>query len=603
MIAANDFVVVYDNFDYLQRTRHQLIGDTGSFYSYTTGKVIRTSDIPPTGLRQRMLRYDVPLGFPDIALHEGNRFDNIQARISEFFIADALRRAYPDIIAEFCEKHAGFEYPSMVSSGDQLLPAKTQHHTLGPILEDEATIEGNYRILADIFRQQFHLTDDKHYSEVLYLVYGDQRTCQRIRACKRERLDATSAYDKHQWVLPVTGLWHLRLNFLYMIMRIFYGGAKTERQYSMLYPQINLLERRNIPADRAPFHHMEELILHSFDARIVAVFLRLIRGRCDIKNIESVRIFIRSLSPQQLIAYIAEIRQTVLEEAVIHEANRTVATSEQSRCSSASTTPAKDTEFLNHVKFLQLVETYKVLKHAIKHADIGLLKRALSRCCIYFAGSSSKNYAMELIYLWWISASSASDPVLQRAVLANGLVNQQGKANTFFEIDRLNELLNLELKDLLRSRGNSTFNVGALFRWSVLTSGYTSPACRLLERIFGERTNTDHTVKSAATDIQVLADILADESIFRADNSPQCYSAPPVLRLGIERLGQLIHSFNLARLGRLDESADSAGEEVDVFVGIAEDIALLHQLVGISAAFSNGLLADQQDPMSDLTAD
>jgi hypothetical protein len=83
------------------------------------------------------------------------------------------------------------------------------------------------------------------------------------------------------------------------------------------------------------------------------------------------------------------------------------------------------------------------------------LKRAVARCCVIFHGSTSKNYARELLHLYRLTATKAADPILQRAILSCGLVNLRGKVNTFFEADRLVELLNLQLKELMWTRGNS----------------------------------------------------------------------------------------------------------------------------------------------------
>jgi hypothetical protein len=48
--TLDDIYVIYDNFDYFERTQHQLIGDTGIFRSYTTGKLVCGFCIPPSGL-------------------------------------------------------------------------------------------------------------------------------------------------------------------------------------------------------------------------------------------------------------------------------------------------------------------------------------------------------------------------------------------------------------------------------------------------------------------------------------------------------------------------------------------------------------------------
>ena len=75
----------------------------------------------------------------------------------------------------------------------------------------------------------------------------------------------------------------MRLNFLYMVMRIFYRGKKVAQQFLALYTYINHLGRRNIPREKALFHYMEELILYSFNAYIITLFLLYIHNKCNIK--------------------------------------------------------------------------------------------------------------------------------------------------------------------------------------------------------------------------------------------------------------------------------------------------------------------------------
>ena len=84
-------------------------------------------------------------------------------------------------------------------------------------------------------------------------------------------------------MLPILGLWHVQLNFLYIVICIFYGGEEAAQQFSALYTYINHLRRRNIPRKKALFYYMEELILYSFNAYIIALFLLHIRDKCNIE--------------------------------------------------------------------------------------------------------------------------------------------------------------------------------------------------------------------------------------------------------------------------------------------------------------------------------
>lgn len=56
-------------------------------------------------------------------------------------------------------------------------------------------------------------------------------------------------------------------------MKVFSGGGMHACDPLTMFHQINVLNRRNVPIEKAPFQHLEELMLHSFDARVVALFL------------------------------------------------------------------------------------------------------------------------------------------------------------------------------------------------------------------------------------------------------------------------------------------------------------------------------------------
>src|SRR5947207_1414713 len=58
---------------------------------------------------------------------------------------------------------------------------------------------------------------------------------------------------------------------------------------------------------------------------------------------------------------------------------------------------------------------YLLLKYAIKPADLGLLRRAIDHCCVYFHRSGQFKYAYEMLYLLRLTSTHAATPELQRA--------------------------------------------------------------------------------------------------------------------------------------------------------------------------------------------
>lgn len=573
MAQHEDVVVFYDNFDYLQKPRHQVIADHGVMYNYTTAKMVRGFQMPQGGLRQSMLHPDVVLEPGDLLRSKDIRHDSVWEQTSTFVIAEAIKRVYPEAVKKIFEG-AEDQYPSMPQL-DVLPNARTEHVTLGPILESESTVAGNYNVLENIFLQQFNLNPESDFSDLLYLVFGDLKTLQLIQSCKQQRSEASTAYSRHNWVLPVPGLWHLRLNFLQMVMKNFYGGKKYSDQYSTLYSQMNYLDRRNIPKEKAPFHHMEELVLQSFDARLVALLYIKIGDKCDVKKRDEVQAYLSNLSVPQFLRLINDIRNSVLDQKVMLKASQVY------RDTPKDSVPQIDMEFVNHVRYLKVVQVYIILKYSIKHADIGLLKRAIAWCCLLFNGSTSRNYAQGMLYLYRLIATDACDPELRRAILSCGLVNLRGKPDTFFEADRLVELLNLQLKELLWARGNSTFDVDLLFQWSLPIINYLAPLKANLELTFGEHTNTEHTVKSPGTDIHTLAELLVQDSIKERRHRHVAFHAKDLAHHGYSRIiegGLAFFNAEMAGDGFNDNNNDENNREADDDL---PDLTTLSRLVSL----------------------
>jgi hypothetical protein len=91
-----DACVVYDNFDYREGVKHQLISTHGKMRSVTIGKVFRGADIPPGRLKKSMLHREVLLTIHDLLSSPGAAcYDEVSAKIDTFFIVEAIRTVYP----------------------------------------------------------------------------------------------------------------------------------------------------------------------------------------------------------------------------------------------------------------------------------------------------------------------------------------------------------------------------------------------------------------------------------------------------------------------------------------------------------------------------
>lgn len=218
---------------------------------------------------------------------------------------------------------------------------------------------------------------------------------------------SANAHDRKDWILGITALFHLRMNYLWLMQRTHYGGPGQDA--STLHHHANWWERKNVPSDRAAFAVLEELVLHSFDARVVGLlYIELERGGVDTSKIEVVEEAISQMASSQLLHIVEGIRSSAFS------------------CSAwrgPDDADLVDDEFISHARYLQQAMVYKVLKYGIKNADIGLIDRAIGVCCCYSDGSKQYSYAFEMLYLKRSTSTSACDPELRRAIFSNSLVN------------------------------------------------------------------------------------------------------------------------------------------------------------------------------------
>src|SRR5207253_4967520 len=126
----------------------------------------------------------------------------------------------------------------------------------------------------------------------------------------------------------------------------------------------------------------EEVVTRAFDARVTAMFYKFLPSSVPTADSSKIDNWISKLNRDNFLMKVEDIRQRLFTFA------------EQSPQGDHI-----DFEYANHAKFLQLTETYKTLKFAIKHADVGLIKRAIARCCIYFQGSRQSKYAFLSLYM------------------------------------------------------------------------------------------------------------------------------------------------------------------------------------------------------------
>ena len=411
---------------------------------------------------------------------------------------------------------------------------KTRVLPLKPVMKDESTTSNNIQIIEDIYKRQCGIKeDDPAYNVMLRLIYGDLKTWARIQSAKILRRGISEQpFDRFDWLLPGMGLWHLRLNMLQLIHRIHWGGAGPADPSTLQYAADRWDRSRVVqPND---FQALEELVIHSYQARITGIWIRLLRReKLNPQRIEETLPWLAAQTP---------ISWSHVLKSISKKIHRPLPTTYAD-----IEPPMLDEQFNNHQNYCTHVELYLTLRYAIKHADIGLLRYALRHATVIFQAEAAgtPKYAQALLYLLHLTDSPAAAIRLQECVLANSLVNLQGAADSNFELDRLLELLNNSLKAFQQERSYFSKNSDRLLEYWALNGPYFQELKAAVESSFGRLQSAKHATKSAAEDIWSMALNLATKSLFNWERDR--FSIHPTINLyikGLNRLGENILKYN-----------------------------------------------------------
>ncbi|KAI9845965.1 MAG: hypothetical protein M1837_004371 [Sclerophora amabilis] len=521
---ADDSISVYDNFEQTDGVWEQRIDDNSEFHLVTTGEVIARREMPTGGLRQDMLDPTVRMNRDEIVFSEGNRRDETSIQISKFFIQESISAAFPNLKSKLYPGGEDPARPLELPVLDRLTPSRTCHYSLGPIPFDESSNAGNL-----------------------------SKTTQRIRTVKNIRADSEGPFDSHKWILPIPALFHLKINFLKLLSQAHFGGEEERSQTSLYYAR-SVLGRRKVQPGRADFFALEEFIIHNFQARVVAALkvglpqTPIFYGRDDSADAWDTGVAsTRNKSLQQVLTKMTPVSFS----QIINTLYKQLRTTSASQC--------EDDEYRNYLLFLEQTETYILLKYAIKWGDIGLILRAVDRCCIYFAGTNQFKYSFETLYFKRLTTTSAATAPLRRAILANSLVNNRGESDSWFETNWFLELHNSRMKEILKQRRTSSITLDYLFEYCSLNSAFFKGLEKHLKHLFGIHVNTRHTVKQAHEDINNLANHFRDRSMKPTSNRTSTLQVPDIMNKGLAAIRTRVEKFNKSAIGAERENLTEEG--------------------------------------------
>ena len=418
---------------------------------------------------------------------------------------------------------------------DCKIEGASEAYLFAPSMASESTTARNMSVFEDLAIHQLGLKkEDPRFNEALTVWWGDQKTEVLMLSMQGLGVGMDRPYDWYQHIFPGLALWHLQFNYLKMIWEVFYpGGSSTERSTLQWaadhWHRIKTTQPKN-------FHSLEDLTIHSYRARIVAIMKPWIQ-----KQNPKLRIH----SSEALGEWLSLLTASRWNEGMDWlNAQMEVERTEETNWND---------HWNNHLRFCKVVEAYLTLSYSIKHGDIGLLQAALREVGVILQAPAAKKpkYAKEMLCQLHILDTTAADPLLQEAYLANALVNLRGLPHTFYEMDLLLEHQNGKFKRFRQDRGSSLQDSEEMFRVHALSVDALAKIRRVLNQVVvGQDRSGRHLTKDASFDILSLADHLhrskstlpggpVDGKIYFSENP-----MPDLLEDGVEYLTRAVEAYN-----------------------------------------------------------
>ena len=548
----------WDNFEYRENVHGERVGDTVKFRSVTMALWIKSGwRIPPTGLKQWMWNPKREMLDPeDVASRPFNEEStHIRSQCTRVHRFKAFQAGFPQEAFQYSPK----PMPKL-NIIDCKREGKTKAFAFAPSMHNESSLSGNIGVFEDLNVIQMGIDKtDARWNDWLTIWWGDLKTEVQMLGMQSHGVGMDRAYDRYQHIFPGLALWHLRFNYLKMIWELFYpGGSPSERSTLQWAADHWHRDKTTKPTD---FHSLEDLTIHSYRARVIAILKPWMQAR-----------------DPQLHLHDSKVLGTWLSELPSQQWKNALNWLDARMKEERTGPQAWNDHWNNHVRFCRVMEPYMTLCYAIKHGDTGLLRHAMREVCLILqAPSASKpKYAREMMRQVHIFDTKAADPILQEAYLANSLVNLRGLPDSFYEMDLLLEHQNGEFKRFRTDRGSSLQESDEMFRLHALSVDTLKKVRTSMNRvIIGQERGSRHPQKDSSFDILSLANQLyrSKSTLPEGPEQGKIYfsenQVPDLVKQGKAHLVQAIKLYN-ASIGRRKVQDDEL--QVPELVGENENV-------------------------------
>ncbi|EJD46171.1 hypothetical protein AURDEDRAFT_164831 [Auricularia subglabra TFB-10046 SS5] len=318
------------------------------------------------------------------------------------------------------------------------LPTGPEHRTEYYMLQtepfDEISYEGTTRCISAFMAQMGLDTPESklRYATQSALPWGgDGLTTARMRALQRFRMDAHNGWDRLDWLVQYSCLFHELWWVAIDIHHNHYGTAAGNG----LGREIKFLSRTGMAAGKKKpdFHTLDEMITQFWTASTLDCWLW--RAGCD--TLPELRAWAEAHTPAELLSAAEDIffeRQSTAA-LVSFNSRRSKNPDDFDEALYARTIADRDMAF------------YVSLRRSLKQGDIGVYIDAMPRLLEFYKGGGNSNYAREMYeamqFLFKEATAEMRDFVFNHCLL----VNLSGQPNRFMPTGQLQEHNNDKVKN------------------------------------------------------------------------------------------------------------------------------------------------------------
>ncbi|KAH9162987.1 hypothetical protein EDB89DRAFT_2116515 [Lactarius sanguifluus] len=331
---------------------------------------------------------------------------------------------------------------------------KSEIHPLPAMNINEASTMGNAEVINAVMEELNIDTSKPDFCENLKLVTRDQLSIMRLRAilatCAGNEGSASSLRWHYRWALFIPGLFHCKIAATNGFLQTHFGHTKHDlKDPASLASHNTLLQHKPIIlSSLPPFRTCRAQSLESLSNGLTWSMLcghaeAIVDAFTDARMVDNLR---------------CSRHQENEAQKEVHGGQ------ERGRL-------AGDMIFKNAMLFLRNGLILQEFSDTIKSGDSSHVLLVLKLWALSFQGSGHSKYAYEVLHLLHNVTHVWPEPVV-RIVLNNWLVNLTGKANSFVELDLMQEHLNYWIKNYYRAHGS-----GASWEWLAMIS----PCIKILQ--------------------------------------------------------------------------------------------------------------------------